>query len=275
MSCDNSWRRRVVSYQWYFRRCLGDDTCDSQYVQYHLSSPHTGTDRNDEVVGQTSRILQKNNMMIHHSIGFKPDHQLYNKVSKPLRFTAAELWNPEDAPADIDRVLRECVVNRLPVYIFFPLDLSAEQVPADRLKERIDLSFPSNVANETAALQAISQKLSESKQPALFVDYLTCLYSRDSARVLADKLKIPVFSAIMSKGVIDEDHPNYVGVYNGGLNFPGISEAMNASDLIIALGWWPADTNTSFFSRNMPEDRRITMANDHVVVWKSHAQIHM
>lgn len=206
-------------------------------------------------------------MMIHHSIGFKPDHQLYNKVSKPLRFTAAELWNPEEAPAEIDRVLRECVVNRLPVYIFFPLDLSAEQVPADRLEERIDLSFPSNTAHETAALQAISRKLSESKQPALFVDYLTCLYSRASARVLADKLKIPIFSAIMSKGVIDEDHPNYVGVYNGSLNFPGISEAMNASDLVIALGWWPADTNTSFFSRNMPEDRRITVANDHVVVW--------
>lgn len=229
-----------------------------------------------EVVGQTARRLQENHMMIHHSIGFKPDHQLYNKVSKPLRCTAAELWDPKEAPAEIDRVLRECVIRRQPVYIFFPLDLSAEQVPEDRLHTKIDLSFPTNKDNEKAAAEAIKAKLYQAKSPAVFIDYLTCLYSRNAARALVDKLKIPVYTAIMSKGVIDENHPNYVGVYNGALNFPGISEAMNANDLVIALGWWPADTNTSFFSRNMPEDRRITLGNDHVVVsvWDSFIECH-
>lgn len=61
------------------------------------------------VVGQTSRKLQDGKLMIHHSIGNdtgseeeRPDHQMYNKMSKLARVAAAELWDVETAPAEID-----------------------------------------------------------------------------------------------------------------------------------------------------------------------------
>jgi pyruvate decarboxylase len=54
------------------------------------------------IVGQTTRSMQKNHMMIHHSIGSKPDHQQYNNASRGLRMAAAELWDIETAPAEID-----------------------------------------------------------------------------------------------------------------------------------------------------------------------------
>lgn len=41
-------------------------------------------------------------MMIHHSVGTDVDHQMYNKVSKSARLDAAELWDAESAPAEID-----------------------------------------------------------------------------------------------------------------------------------------------------------------------------
>jgi pyruvate decarboxylase len=78
------------------------------------------------VVGQTTKAMQKNHMMIHHSIGNKPDHQMYNKASAGLRYAAAELWDVETAPAEIDRVIRECFLKSGPVYIFLPLDLSSD-----------------------------------------------------------------------------------------------------------------------------------------------------
>jgi pyruvate decarboxylase len=63
------------------------------------------------VVGQTSRALQDKHMMIHHSYGTHVDHQTYNKVSKLGRIDAAELWDAESAPAEIDvscvRILKE------------------------------------------------------------------------------------------------------------------------------------------------------------------------
>lgn len=54
------------------------------------------------VVGQTTRPMQKENKMIHHSIGFKPDHQVFNKASQGFRVAAAELQDVKSAPAEID-----------------------------------------------------------------------------------------------------------------------------------------------------------------------------
>jgi pyruvate decarboxylase len=62
------------------------------------------------VVGQTSRPLQKNRMMIHHSIGNaaegnKPDHSMYSRMSKEARVAEAQLWDIESSPAEIDASL--------------------------------------------------------------------------------------------------------------------------------------------------------------------------
>jgi pyruvate decarboxylase len=71
------------------------------------------------VVGQTSRMLQEKKLMIHHSVGQQPDHQvrpsvdawmckilisfqMYNKMSKLGRIAEAELWDEKTAPAEID-----------------------------------------------------------------------------------------------------------------------------------------------------------------------------
>lgn len=59
------------------------------------------------VVGQTSRPLQENRMMIHHSIGNaaegnKPDHKMYSRMSKEARVAEAQLWDIDTAPAEID-----------------------------------------------------------------------------------------------------------------------------------------------------------------------------
>lgn len=54
------------------------------------------------VVGQTTRSMQKGKKMIHHSVGFEPDHQVFNKASKNFRVAAAEIQDVETAPAEID-----------------------------------------------------------------------------------------------------------------------------------------------------------------------------
>ncbi len=124
------------------------------------------------VVGQTTRAMQKNHMMIHHSIGRKPDHQLYNRCSEPVRVAAAELWDIETAPAEIDRVIRECFIKSGPVYIFLPLDLSAEEVDAKLLDTPIDIHPHPDSAAQKEAVDAILTKLAESKHPSLLIDAL-------------------------------------------------------------------------------------------------------
>ncbi|KAF9690874.1 hypothetical protein EKO04_011179 [Ascochyta lentis] len=220
------------------------------------------------VVGQTTRAMQSNNMMIHHSIGRKPNHQTYNRCSEPVRYAAAELWDIETAPAEIDRVIRECFIQSGPVYIFLPLDLSGEQVDASLLSTPIDISPKFDSEAQNAAVSAIISALSEAKHPSLLIDALAHRFDAiPETESLVWKLSVPFFSANMGKGIIDETSPHYIGVWNGAVGTPGVREAAESADLMIILGYLPADTNSGGFSRNVDSNTTIEI-NPHDVVVK-------
>ena len=218
------------------------------------------------VVGQTTRAMQRNNMMIHHSIGRKPDHQTYNRCSEPVRFAAAELWDIETAPAEIDRVIRECFIKSGPIYIFLPLDLSAEEVDTSLLNTPIDTSpHVDNKAQETA-VDAIITALNASKYPSITIDALVQRFNAvPETHQLIDVLGVPFFSANMGKGIIDETSPHYIGVWNGAVGTPGVREAAESADLMLTLGYLPADTNSGGFSRRIDESKTIHI-NPHSVI---------
>lgn len=219
------------------------------------------------VVGQTTRAMQDNHMMIHHSIGTKPDHQQYNKASVGLRYTAAELWDVKTAPAEIDRVIRECFIQSGPVYIFLPLDLSAEEVDASLLQTPIDVNPKVDEAAQEAAIKAITSALSEAQKPALMVDALAHRFGAvKETRELVKKLNVPTFTANMGKGIVHENEPTYVGVWNGEVSTPGVKEAAKAADLMVTVGFIPADTNSASFSRKIDEERTIHIDPFKVVV---------
>ncbi|KAK4541378.1 hypothetical protein LTR36_007979 [Oleoguttula mirabilis] len=219
------------------------------------------------VVGQTSRAMQKNRMMIHHSIGFSPDHHIFNKASKGFRCAEAELQSEEGATEEIDRVLRECFVNSRPVYIFLPIDLVDLHVPAKALETPLDLEPKADTKSVDEASAAILDALYNSKQPALFVD---CLVQRHNAiseiRQLADKLAIPIYASNMGKGIVDETHQHYVGVYNGQPSGTGVQSAFEASDLVLVVGNLPSDTNSGGFTRRIPTEKAVAINAEDVSV---------
>lgn len=221
------------------------------------------------IVGQTTRAMQNNHMMIHHSIGPKPDHQIYTKCSEPVRFAAAELWDIDTAPSEIDRVIRECFVKSGPVYIFLPLDLSAEEVDASLLDTQIDISPLVNQEAQDAAVKAITSAISAAKHPSLLFDGLVQRFDAvTEARALVDTLSVPVFSANEGKGIIDETHRHYVGVWNGAVGTPGVREAAESADLMITVGYLPADTNSGGFSRKIDNKKTIHINPHSVVVFE-------
>lgn len=184
-----------------------------------------------------------------------------------MRHAAAELWDIETAPKEIDRVIRECFIKAGPVYIFLPLDLSAELVSADLLKTPIDTSPTIDEAAQKKAVDAITAAIAESRQPVVLVDALVKrLHAASEAREVVKKLGIPSFSANMGKGVIDEIDDLYVGVWNGEVGHPGVSAIGKQSDLMITVGYLPADTNSAGFTRRIDETRAIHINPFDVVV---------
>ncbi|KAF2433106.1 pyruvate decarboxylase-like protein [Tothia fuscella] len=226
------------------------------------------------VVGQTSKVLQEGRLMIHHSIGnsegggkYGPDHQMYAKMSKSARVAEASLWEVEKAPGEIDRVIRECVIQRAPVYIFMPLDLSMEEVPRSLLDTPIDLSLPIDTKVQTKAVDAIISALTEAKNPALFVDGLVQRHgAREECKALAKALNITTYTANMGKGVIDETEPYFAGMYGGVISDPELLEAFEKSDCVLLLGNIAADTNSGGLTRKFEKDEGIQVNANNVVV---------
>lgn len=145
-----------------------------------------------------------------------------------------------------------------------------EQVPADLLKTPIDISPPRNSQTEAtseSASKAIAEAISQSKNPVIFVDALLIRHSAvNEARKLVEQLGFPVFNSGIGQGILDPKSKQLVGTYNGTVSNPGISQAIEASDLILSLGRLPADTNSGGFSQNFPVGKLIEIKPDEVDV---------
>ena len=145
-----------------------------------------------------------------------------------------------------------------------------EQVPAELLDTPLDLSSPKDSYTERSmesAITAIQEAIAEAKNPAVFVDTLVYRHNAVSqVKALIEKLGFPVYSSTMAKGTIDEDHPLYVGVYNGAVSGPGIKEAFEASDLLLVFGRLAADTNSGGFTQKMPIGQTIDFKLDEIDV---------
>ncbi|CAH0054420.1 unnamed protein product [Clonostachys solani] len=219
------------------------------------------------IVGMTSRQVQQKRPLIHHTFEPNMDHTIYMQMSAPVRKTHALLVNEETLTADIDRAIEECVKSRLPVYIFIPMDVPSILVPASALDKKLELDVVNNVGTESKILDKVLHALEKAKNPAILADVLTIRHGgRDLVRELADLTQFPTYSCPLSKGIIDEDKPYYMGVYSGKVSFPGVREALESSDLIINTGTLQTDSNTGGFTRNIPVERLILLEHDSCVV---------
>ena len=227
------------------------------------------------IVGQTSLNMQKNHLMIHHSIGFAPDHQVFNHTSRGFRVAAAELQKAEGAAEEIDRVLRELFVQSGPVYVFVPIDLVGQSIAAKALETPLDLEPKVDSQAVEEVSKTILETLSSSKNPALYVD---CLVQRRQAvaevKQLASKLAIPVYTSNMGKGIVDETDQHYAGLYNGGASTSCVRKAFEKHDFVILLGKLPSDTNSGGFTRKFPANTIHVNTNDvEFNGWKTSAQV--
>lgn len=168
----------------------------------------------------------------------------------------------------MQRVLRECYIKSLPVYVFVPMDFVNQQVPIDLLDSPIDTSPLSSESSVTSALDAVISILRSAKSPVIIVDALVARFQATHvARQLLDLLILPTFSTPMGKSIADESKPYYYGVYNGQVSLPGVVEQIEAkSDLVLELGPILSDSNTGGHSRNIKTKNQISIAPDHVKV---------
>src|SRR5262249_28928968 len=74
---------------------------------------------------------------------------------------------------------------------------------------------------------------------------------------LIAKTNIPVVSTPLSKSVVNELHPSYLGVYEGAMGYPDVRKFVESSDCVILLGTFMTDID--FGNSSTPVDQGNTI----------------
>jgi indolepyruvate decarboxylase len=182
-------------------------------------------------------------------------------VFREITCDQAVLSDPATAPAEIARTLRSARERSLPVYIEFPRDLVAAPCEPVPMLPRLapDAEALAECADEIAA------RLKAAKSAAIMVDVEVRRYGvEDAVAALARKLKLPVVTTFMGRGLLDNASDVVAGTYLGAAGDASITRLIEGADALLLLGVILCDTNFAL-SRRVLDPRRTMLAIDREV----------
>ena len=199
-----------------------------------------------------------------HHISRDFDSQL--KMYQEVTVAAIRLDDPSVAFSEIDRVLSAALQHKRPVYIEIPRDMFLVPGAAGHIP-----SVYHRAASNRESLQAFASaaldRIKNAKQPVILAGVEIQRYGlRDKLRQLLDQTQIPFASTVLGKGIITEQHPRFVGVYQGTIGPESTCKYVEESDCLITLGMVITDINLGLFSARLDLDRDIFVNAEKAVV---------
>lgn len=199
--------------------------------------------------------------MVHHLIAH---YYLQLEIFTKITADAAMLTDPNTAPDEIDRVLRSCLTQKLPVYIELPADIIRApcKTPSGLLTATSDLSNPDSLSE---AVKEAAILLQNAKEPVILagIELLRFNLGAETLR-LVESSEIPFATMLGSKSVLPELHPQFTGIYQGSWSRKHVREQVEESDCVLSLGAWMTDLDTGLFSINLDKRRMIEVGRGQV-----------
>lgn len=211
--------------------------------------------------------------MLHHKVRtFDTQYQIYKEIT----CASAVLLHPERAVSEIVRVVDEVKRQSRPGYIEIPFDITDEIInPAEHLfihQPQIKGSDP-DILN--ACVMEITDRINRAKQPVIIAGVE--LHRHRLTDVVADLAKahnIPIAGTWMSKGVVGENNPLYIGVYSGAFSDPACQEYVENSDCVILIGAFISDELMGFGTTRLNRKNAIILTTEKTQVgWQSYEDI--
>jgi indolepyruvate decarboxylase len=196
---------------------------------------------------------REKNPLLHHKVR---EFDTQKKVFEQLTAASTVLSDPQTAFQEIDRVLHACLRYKRPVYIELPRDLAfAPGIPYHRPKE---IHEESDVETLRSALAEAEAMINGAKKPVILADVEVHRFSlQDTLMRLIRKTNLPVATTVLGKSVIGEQHPFYLGVYEGALGRDDVRRYVESSDCVIMLGAFLTDINLGIYTARLDPLRTI------------------
>jgi len=201
--------------------------------------------------------------LMHH---LATDYRLQSSVYEKITVAAEVLSDPERVSEQVDRALNACLLHKRPVYLEIPVDLVERpcRKPADAWRMPPPSSDPAIL---TECVSEAAAMLSAAKRPAILVGVEVHRFGLRNATVaLLDKAGYPAATTVHGKTAIPEEHPDFVGVYQGALSREEVRDAIEGADCLLMLGAWLTDITTGGFTAHLDPNRMISANSDRVKI---------
>jgi indolepyruvate decarboxylase len=200
--------------------------------------------------------------LLHHKIR---EFDTQFKVFEQITVASTALDNPQTACREIDRVIDAALTHKRPVYIELPRNMVSITALPYYLPQEIPLPRDDNILKE--ALREAATIINASEKPAIIAGIELHRYGlQDEFLHFIDKTHIPVASTPLSKSVISEHHPLYMGVYEGAIGREEVREYVESSDCLILMGTFMTDINLGMFTAHLDQGRSIYATSEKVYI---------
>ncbi len=196
---------------------------------------------------------REKNPLLHHKVR---EFDTQKKVFEQLTVASTVLSDPQTAFQEIDRVLHAALRYKRPVYIELPRDLvSVPGIPHHKALEIHERSDPKSLR---AALAEAEEMINGATQPVILADVEVHRFGlQDAVLKLVQKTNIPVAATVLGKSVIGEQHPFYLGIYEGAMGREEVRQYVEQSDCVIMLGAFMTDINLGVYTARLDPARSI------------------
>lgn len=179
-------------------------------------------------------------MVMHHTLG-TGEFDMFEKMASHISATTTVLLDPKTAASEIDRCLTTMLQESRPVYIGVPVDMSHLECDGSGLKTPLLAELPPNdLELEKRVVGDLRMLLEQKKSPTFIIDGKA---NRNYVNAECDKLikltGLPTFTTSMGKGGINEELPNFGGVYSGLGSYKAVRQAVESSDAVFWIGNFP------------------------------------
>ena len=217
------------------------------------------------------------NPLLHHKV---QDFDTQQRIFEHLTIDSALLSNQDTAMADIDRVLSAAVRYKRPVYLELPRDIVSSEItrtygydfPSAPHLHIPDLLRPHRLeeTDHKALNEALIETLdmiNSSTKPVIIAGIEIHRFGLQNKLLqLIEKTKIPVASTLLSKSVVDELNPNYLGVYAGNMSRNSVQRYVESSDCVIMIGVFLTHVNFGITHTPVDQSRCIYLSSDEISI---------
>lgn len=216
---------------------------------------------------------RKKNPLLHHKVR-NFDTQL--EIFKQLTVDSILIDDNTIAPQGIDRVISSVLQYKRPGYIELPRDMVSVRILTSQQEQRPNSSssestteteYKSDLISMREALLKATAMINSSDKPVIVVGIEIHRFGlQEKLLELVNKTAIPFVSTVLSKSVINEDHPSFLGVYEGAMGYESVREYVESSDCLILIGALMTDINFAISSTPIEQSRSIYVTSERLSI---------